>query len=283
MRSGDALLGSVVRSATRARWGFTNETWRVELADGRRVAVQRFASRAVVARRAALQRELAERFAKASVPALPEVLDASEDRIVTRWVEGRVGSDVLEDAAVPVALASAAGRVAVALRRLDVGALDLPALWGSADRLAEASLARLGAADGLLSSAARRALDATIASLPQRFAGRSAVFAHGDLNPTNVILDADGRIVALLDVEFARLAHPAFDASWWDWVIRFHYPTAWPAMRDAFLEAAGEHPPDREDMLVLQKLRALELFTDATPASRGLWLERLERTARWGR
>jgi hypothetical protein len=82
-------------------------------------------------------------------------------------------------------------------------------------------------------------------------------------------------------VEFARLAHPAFDASWWDWVVRFHYPDAWPSMRDAFEAAAGTSRADRGEILALQKLRALELLADATPASRSLWLERVERTAAW--
>jgi aminoglycoside phosphotransferase (APT) family kinase protein len=280
VRPGEPLLGSVVVRASRARWGFTNETWRVELADGRRVAVQHVAN-GVASHRGLLQRRLATRFVSAGLPPLPEVLAVSGDRIVTTWIDGRVGSDLLEDEAGPVALASAAGALVPALQRVETEGLDLPSVWASPETLAAVSRGRRAAVARNLSVSARAALTRAIDSLPARYAGRSVGFAHGDLNPTNVLVDAAGRINALLDVEFARVAHPTFDAAWWDWVIRFHYPAAWPALRDAFDAAAGFSATDREDIVALQQLRALELLADATPASQDTWVERVERTAAW--
>ena len=279
MKADDRLLGSTVIAALRAHWGFTNETWRVDLADGRRVAVQRLAAPETARGRAELLTSLASRFARAGVPPLPRVVLASDGVVVTDWIEASVASELLEGEATPVHLASAAASVAIALRRVEPGGLELPAEWASAEQLAHAALGWLAAA--AVSGALRRVLEPTIASLPERFAGRSPVFAHGDLNPTNVIVNATGRIVGLLDVEFARLAHPAFDACWWDWVIRFHYPTKWPALRDAFDAAGGLGASSRDDVLALQKLRALELLATASPASRSLWLQRVERTATW--
>ncbi len=43
--------------------------------------------------------------------------------------------------------------------------------------------------------------------------GMPPVFAHGDLAPVNVLVD-HGRVVAVVDFERARMAHPPFEATW---------------------------------------------------------------------
>ena len=81
--------------------------------------------------------------------------------------------------------------------------------------------------------------------MPEAFEGTRPVFAHGDLAPVNVVMDGGagpGVVVALLDLERARLAHPLFDAAWWSWVVRYHHPSRSPAAGHAFL---SERPASR--------------------------------------
>ena len=279
MKVGDRLLDSAIVAAEPLLWGFTNRSWRVDLADGRRVAAQQYPDPVAAARRVRIMRQLPGRFAAAGLPRLPRILATTGVTVVTEWVDGAVGSELLESG-VSTAVAIAASDVARRLRQVEVDGLDLPDEWASASDLASISAERTAALDGL-SLPAREAMTGAFEALDDIYRSRSPVFAHGDLNPTNVLVGEDGRIVALLDVEFARLAPPAFDAAWWDWVIRFHHGRTWPRMREAFEAAGGLAGISSEEVLALQKLRALELAADATPETRAMWLERVEITARW--
>jgi aminoglycoside phosphotransferase (APT) family kinase protein len=279
VNAGDRLLDSVVVAAERLAWGFTNESWRVDLADGRRVAVQEFRDPATAARRVALMRALPPRFQAAGLPALPDLIEARDRCAVTEWIDGTVGSELLEGG-MPVGLAAEAAALARRLRLVDASGLDLPAAWASAEALAAACTDRLAALSGVSQAALQRLASAT-ERLPGCFARRAAVFAHGDLNPSNLLVDAAGCITAIVDLEFARLAHPAFDACWWDWVVRFHYPSKWRPLREAFEAAGGLDDLEADDLLVLQQLRTLEFVSEAPAATRPMWVERLEVTARW--
>ncbi len=110
------------------------------------------------------------------------------------------------------------------------------------------------------------------------------MFAHGDFAPINVLVDNDGEIVALLDLEHAGSGAPGLDAAWWSWVVRHHHPDAWTAAWPTFLVAAGlssdEATRERLHRLALQQLtERLDQATDEPARER--WRERLAIAATW--
>ena len=69
-------------------------------------------------------------------------------------------------------------------------------------------------------------------------------------------------MVGLLDLEFARIADPLFDAAWWGWVVRYHHPARWLHAWPQLLAAAGI-ADDKETaarIRVIQRLRCLEMI-----------------------
>jgi aminoglycoside phosphotransferase (APT) family kinase protein len=93
-------------------------------------------------------------------------------------------------------------------------------------------------------------------------------------------------VVALLDVEWARIAHPLFDAAWWGWVVRYHHADRWPSAWPELMAAAGL-PSDTTTMAqvhLIQRLRCLELLAEALPGNETAaqrWAERLQTTLTW--
>ena len=94
-------------------------------------------------------------------------------------------------------------------------------------------------------------------------------------------------MVGLLDLEFARVADPLFDAAWWGWIVRYHHPTRWVAAFPHLLAAAGI--PDDElthtRIALLQRLRCLEVvdyqLRTGRPEGAAMWSERLRATLAW--
>jgi aminoglycoside phosphotransferase (APT) family kinase protein len=94
------------------------------------------------------------------------------------------------------------------------------------------------------------------------------------------------RVVGLLDVDYARVADPLFDAAWWGWVVRYHHPerwiVAWPELLRAAAIAVDQAMLGR--VRVLQRLRCLEAVDDARRASADaaiMWARRLHETLAW--
>lgn len=70
--------------------------------------------------------------------------------------------------------------------------------------------------------------------------GPGAVIVHGDFGPQNVLM-SDGRIVALLDWEFAHRGEAIEDLAWAEWIVRMHHPSAIDSL-DSFFSAVGTRP-----------------------------------------
>jgi aminoglycoside phosphotransferase (APT) family kinase protein len=121
--------------------------------------------------------------------------------------------------------------------------------------------------------------------VPRDLAGEAPVFAHGDFAPVNVVL-RDGKVVALLDFERARIAHPLFDAAGWRWIRRHHHPERWAAAGTAFRATAGldDSPETTARLDLLAALQCLEMLhrSRARPAAtRREWVARLLRVLDW--
>lgn len=91
-------------------------------------------------------------------------------------------------------------------------------------------------------------------------AGRTCL-VHSDLNPKNVLVDAVGRVVAVLDWEYAHSGHPLTDLGnvlRWD-----REPTYAEAVVDAYAQVRGGRPGE-----VLDAARAADLWALVDLAAR---------------
>jgi hypothetical protein len=94
------------------------------------------------------------------------------------------------------------------------------------------------------------------------------------------------RVVGLLDVDYARVADPLFDAAGGGWVVRYHHPERWIVAWPVLLRTAGI-TLDQDTLgrvRVLQRLRCLEAVDDARRAgvdAAGMWARRLNETLAW--
>jgi len=305
-----AIVGAPVVAAERCGWGFENHTTIATLADGRRVVVQRLASRPLASQKLYLGATLPPRLAAAGIRA-PRQLAADPNAIppyaVREYLPGEPGATRMGTVEGALQIARAMGALLPRLATVSTTDIELSASWADPVSLAEQSRWRMARCRGLLDAPIVAALEATIAELPTRFAGRTATFAHGDFCPVNVLLDEAGglgletseqrqasslkspapAIAGLLDLEFARIADPLFDAAWWGWVVRYHHPTRWVAAWPHLLAAAGI-TPGRDTMArvqALQRLRCLEMVDyhahERTPEATAMWVERLGVTVGW--
>jgi aminoglycoside phosphotransferase (APT) family kinase protein len=204
-----------------------------------RLVVQWSADRAAIARRMRVGRWLA-----AAAPAIPIPSIVAGDALapvpylVTRHVPGLDGRELLRDDAGAAALGTAAGRLALELRAVPTAGLRLPRRWADADALGVAALRWLDRAVDVLEPGPAGRIRAFAGRLAEEIGTPAPVFAHGDLAPVNLLLDA-GRVVGLLDLERARLAHPLYDAAWWTWIVGHHHPDRAATASASFLAAAG--------------------------------------------
>lgn len=296
------LLGARIVATEPARWGFSNRTELVTTADGRRFAVAQLGGGPLARHRVRVARLLPSLLDPAGIPT-PRLVAVEPDGptvvIITSFVTGTPGPELLADPASALRLAGEMGRLTRRLRTVAAercgplalgpgtgaraGLLRLPSAWADPRRLASLAGRWLHALGPELEPRTAAALADRLANVPALFAGRPAVLAHGDWAPANVIVDR-GRVAAVLDWEFARLADPLFDVAWWGWVVAWHHPEvhriAWPV----FLEAAGVEP-DPATAERLRSLVALRLLEAAAAARRagnpvvaGAWTERLVQT-----
>lgn len=288
-----ALVGEQVVAAERSPLGFSNRTDIVTLADGRRLVVQRLSDRERAAERLRLAEILPQRFAAAGLR-LPQQLAANATAdppyAIREFISGQPGARLMGavDGAVLVARLMGALLPRLAVVPTEGAALD--DTWAHPERLAAAAESWLATCRTLLDDTQRDQVQATIAALAALFAGESAVFAHGDFCPVNVLLDEQHatapQVVALLDVEHARLAGPLFDAARWGWVVRYHHEERWRVAWPELL-AAGGIPNDQataERIRTLQYLRCLELAAEGLSFDQQtgrMWADRLATTLSW--
>ena len=287
---GETLLGepAVEIVDLSSPWTASTRTERVTLADGRRVVIQRAvggaAARATIGRRIRLGRLLP---AIAPWLPVPEVRggEATGPRpyVVTGFVPGISGRELLADDRGAAQLGRLMGELAAGLARVPTRGLRLDGTWGDPERLAAAADRWLYAGTPALGAGGTRALERLLRRLPSELAGAMPVFAHGDLAPVNILVRY-GVVVALLDFERARLAHPLFDAAWWRWIVRHHHPERWEAAGPAFLEAAGleDSPATARRLDLLAALQCLEILHRARRAeARREWAARLLSVLSW--
>jgi aminoglycoside phosphotransferase (APT) family kinase protein len=285
------LVGAPVIGAERPAWGFANRTTIATLLDGRRWVVQELedpiAGRAVVAR----ARLLADRLTAGGVPAPKVVMaeaGAARPLLVTAFVAGQLGPSLLGTDREAATLGGLMGATQRRLATLDTTGLRLPTTWALPERLAAVSRRRLGRVAHRLNQRTLGVVERAIeehAGLPP---SGSPVFAHGDFAPANVIVSR-GRLAALIDYEYARLADPLFDAATFQWLTFHFHPAraevAWAAFADAAgLERVGD-PAARAALERLRLLRILELVEVAGrrgPAMRDWWLSLLAAEAASG-
>ena len=298
------IVGEPVVAFERAAWGFENHTAIVTLAQGRRLVVQRIASRSLAPHKLRLARLLPDRLAAAGIR-IPRLLTAAATAdppyAVREYIPGVAAATFMRHIEGAVMVAAEMGVLLRRLRNVSTEGAGLHSGWANPARLEQQARRQLDRCRALFDTATIRALAATIDEVPARFAGRGGCFAHGDFCPVNALLEPTGdrrpnaddahrayRVVALLDVEFARLADPLFDAAWWGWVVRYHHPERWVAAWPVLLEAAGIAADEAtlERIFTLQKLRCLEIvdYTAAYgPEAQAIWVQRLKETLGWSR
>ncbi len=271
-------------------WTISTRTERITLADGRQVAVQRAvggaSARATIGRRIRLGRLLP---AIAPWLPVPEVRggEATGPRpfVVTGFVPGISGRELLADDRGAAQLGRLMGELAAGLARVPTRGLRLDTTWGDPGRLAAAAARWRNACALDLGAGGARALERVLRRLPRELAGAAPVFAHGDLAPVNVLV-RDGVVVALLDFERSRLAHPLFDAAWWRWIVRHHHPERWDTAGPVFLAAAGldDSPATARRLDLLAALQCLDMLRRAgrrSSAARREWAPRLLSVLDW--
>jgi aminoglycoside phosphotransferase (APT) family kinase protein len=284
-----ALVGAPVIGAERPAWGFANRTTIVTLLDGRRWVVQELqdpvAGRAVAAR----ARPLADRLTAAGVPVPAVVIAEPAGRtplLVTAFVGGQLGPTLLGTDREAAALGHLMGAAHRQLASIDVMGLRLPTTWARPETLAAVSRRRLHRVANRLDRPTLAMVEGVIEDHVGRPLSGPPGFAHGDFAPANVIV-SQGRLAALIDFEYARLADPLFDAATFHWLV-FHFHSARAeAAWAAFVEAAGLAPavqgqPLGEVLGRLRLLRILELVEVAGrrgPAMRDRWLSLLAAAA----
>jgi Ser/Thr protein kinase RdoA (MazF antagonist) len=274
-------VGSV-QGAQRIRWGFTNESWRVTT-NGRRVLVvtrmaDPGAARLVVQRGPAISAALAGVGIAVPIPIL-EGSAPGRAVVVSAFVPGRSGMELIGDAQAAVSLGRVVGETWLALSRVDTAGLDLDDLWARPNDLAAAAGRWLDTAGPSMAPATARQVSLQIEELPLLLAGRPSSFVHGDLVPANVLID-DEELAALLDVETVRLGERLLDAAWFRWIVRYHHPDVERAAWRGFASASGV---DETDPIVgplletLPAVRILEVLGQSTlgAAARQRWLDQL--------
>jgi len=278
-----ASFDEVVSRAAPLPWGFRNETWLAELADGRRFAATRLTDRRaaaiVLARVAAVQ----PRLVALGLP-IPAIVESRPARaavvLVSPFQDGDPGPEVMLEPSGPAIVGSLLGSAWRTLALADAVGLGLPDLWAEPDRLARAASGWLDALAATLSRPNRARLAGAIETLPA-VAGRGPTgIVHGDLVPANVLV-RDGRLVALLDLEFVRLGDTRLDAAWFDWIVWFHHRPIHQVAWEAFAAAGGIEPGDartREAVRVLPAIRLLEVLNDLEhrDPARKRWQEHLD-------
>ncbi|HMO55761.1 MAG TPA: phosphotransferase [Roseiflexaceae bacterium] len=279
-----ALVGAAIIRIEACRWGFENETAMATLSDGRDVIVQRIRRIALADHKIELLRTLPPRLAAVGI-ATPTLIAADPPLLMRAYLPGTPANAMVGDATTAPLLAAEMGSLLERLRRVDTNDTPLDTTWATSASLVVAAAAWLTACRDLLPDRVIAAFHTAIAGLPGLFAGRTAAFAHGDFCPVNG-LTLDNRLVALIDLEYARIADPLFDPAWWSWVVRYHHPGRWQQIWPDFCRAAAitADTMTNQRIATIQCLYLLErtdLARRYEPEAAGFWADRLITTADW--
>lgn len=244
------------------------------------IVVQWTSDRRGMARRIRLGRELYRR-----TPWIPTagVLDGDARAVVpfmiSKYIPGQSGMNLMLGGSQAAALCGGRmGSLARELRHVPIDGLRLSLTWSDADRLGAAARKWLANSANVLDPMGIAAIDELLTELPRVFARVVPVFAHGDFAPANVVIRR-GEVVALLDFERARLAHPLFDAAWFRLIVGQHHPKRMDVALPAFLESAGIVQSSEElatlDLLaVLQCLERIDGTSRSQISTRKQWAAR---------
>jgi aminoglycoside phosphotransferase (APT) family kinase protein len=310
------IIGVRVIAAELCRWGFENRTVIATLEDGRRLVVQRINSRAWAGHKLHLARVLPDRLAAVGVRA-PRLLSADAAAeppyAVREYLPGESAASLMGTVAGAIQVARAMGALLPQLALVEIAGAGLSDAWASPASLTHVAQQQLDRCRPLLDGPTSATLEATIAEVLSHFADRPAAFAHGDFCPVNALVETgDGRwelgdgeivthvapptpisrlptphLIGLLDLEFARIADPLFDAAWWGWVVRYHHPERWLHAWPQLLAAAGiaNNAETAVRIRVIQQLRCLEMIdycaTTRTREVAKMWVGRLGTTLGW--
>ncbi len=268
-----SVLSAPIVATERVAIGFGNENYRVTDAHGRRVVVKigpissaaKWGSSRVAHRLAA----------SARVPVPELVLNASHGDHVVRvyeWVDGRPPSDMDGDLECVARFAGDLGRAVAILHTIDVDAFA-SRLDGSAPPFARWSdyvnhrLAQIAARcrehdalDAATLDRARAAIARLAADVGD--APRPAL-CHRDLHADNLLVDGDGRLVAILDWDMAEAWDPA--AEWFklEWMLFPGLPGMAAPFEAAYRSTHPEPPAWRERKRLVDLLETLNTIPNA--------------------
>ncbi len=273
-------VGSV-SDAERLRAGFTNESWAVATADGRRLVVTRMtdpgAAGLLLDRAPTLTARLVDAGIASPIP-IPERSDRSRNVVTSAFVNGAPGMDLMPDDVGAALVGRIVGAAWLALEAVDASGLGLDDLWARPSELARAALAWLEPVSVSLGPRAATRARARIADLASLLKDRPTGFVHGDLVPANVLI-LDGAFASLTDLETVRIGERLLDAAWFRWIVRYHHPAIEPAAWAGFVAASQLDTDD--DVVsalldVLPVIRILEILAGPAPgAARARWMELL--------
>lgn len=279
------VLGADLSGPVRLRWGFTNESWAATVG-GRRLVATRMADPESAGRILDSGTEVGRRLAAVGVATAMPIVAASDVRLgvlVSDLIDGTPGIEVIGREGGARLLGRLAGRTWAQVRSANADGLGLDDLWSRPEDLIAAANRWLDAASSELARPAASILGDSLDRAAPVLVGRPAGLVHGDFVPVNLLVRED-RVVALLDLEAARIGEPLLDAAWFEWILRYHHPEIADDASAAFAEESGL---DREDeatatlLAVLPAIRILEILdrTGSAPTARRRWLEQLRQLA----
>lgn len=287
------LTGLPVRAIHPLIGGRENTSQLIEVVGTGRVLLQQLRTRVGAPHRVRLARAVPSAAARVGVP-VPALVAADPNAdpawFIRRFIEGRSATATLRHPDQARRMASGAGRWCARWSTIDPVGMRPYRLWTDVGRLLAAASRWRNRLDGLIASTALDLLDADIDALPELLAARPIVLAHGDFNPANLLVDIRGDPIAVIDVEFARLADPLFDPAWFRAALAIWSPTNWESTWASFWDAyrleqqdlglgdPGEDVGTQRRLEVFGRMRLLEIVehTRERPDAH-LWRERMER------
>ena len=267
-----------VVTAQRARWGFRHETWIVERADGPPTVLQRRVDGSDPSRRdARILRDLV----RAAGVATPEPIRRSSSTpghtgivVELPFIDALVAAEMLRTQHGATTVGRLCGSIALRLGAIDVAGVELADAWASGAGLRAAVERWLDLLPEPVPAESRATVERALPRASSMLDADPPGLAHGDLAPVNVLV-RDEAVAAVLDLERAQLAHPAYDAAWFAWVVTFHHPEVARTACAAYAVASGVSTGE-EALGWLWPLLLLERMAEATgDQERAMWADRL--------
>jgi aminoglycoside phosphotransferase (APT) family kinase protein len=271
-----AASGGSAIDARQLSWGFRHETWVVETIDGRALVVQRRVDGSDPTDPRFQAVRGAVRAAGLPVPEPVRVaLEGTDVVVALPFVEGVVAAELLVGDGDPELVGRLCGEVAARLGTVGSAGLSLSRTWASADDLRAAARGWMESLPDAVPAGTRKRLLVDVDRVALEVETATPRFAHGDLAPVNLLV-RDGRIVAVLDLDRARLAHPLYDAAWFAWVVSFHHADVAEASWSAYARAVGMDARSPATFTWLWPLQLVERLSEAREEDeRTKWVDRL--------